>query len=517
MKFEVDGVAIAVFCALFLLVTVLGFVAARWKRGDLGLLDEWGLGGRRFGTVITWFLLGGDLFTAYTFIAVPALVWAVGAGGFFALPYTVLVFPLAFLVMPRLWSVASKHGYVTAADYVKGRFSSRGLSTAVAFTGLLATMPYIALQLVGIQVVLEGLGIQGEWPLIIAFAVLAAFTYTSGLRAPAMIALVKDTLIYATVIVAIIYIPSKLGGWDNIFGAAAQALPERDEPGALVPGTPDAQVAYATLALGSAMALFLYPHALTAVLSSRSQGVVRRNMSLLPAWTFLLGLMALLGYMAIAAGLNVTEPNHAVPGLFVDMFPSWFLGIAFAAIAIGALVPAAVMSIAAANLFTRNVWKEFVHPDISDREESQVAKIVSLIVKVGALAFVLFLPTQYAIDLQLLGGVWMLQTLPAVVLALYTRWFHRWGLLAGWLVGMVTGTWISASQDFAPVWKMPLLGVTGYTGLVALVLNLAVATLITLVLGRRGRADRLDETRPEEYDEIIETRRPAPTVGAGVT
>jgi solute:Na+ symporter, SSS family len=172
----------------------------------------------------------------------------VGAGGFFALPYTILVFPLVFLVMPRLWSVASNHGYVTAADFVRGRFSSRGLATAIAFTGLLATMPYIALQLVGIQVVLEGLGIQGEWPLIIAFAVLAAYTYTSGLRAPAMIALVKDTLIYVTVIVAIVYIPSKVGGWDNIFNSAAQALPGRDEPGALIPGTSDAHVAYATLA-----------------------------------------------------------------------------------------------------------------------------------------------------------------------------------------------------------------------------------------------------------------------------
>ena len=514
--FEVDGVAIAVFCFLFGLVTVLGFVAARWKRGDLGRLDEWGLGGRRFGTVITWFLLGGDLFTAYTFIAVPALVWAVGAGGFFALPYTILVFPFVFLVMPRLWSVASKHKYITAADYVKGRYSSRSLATAVAFTGLLATMPYIALQLVGIQVVLEGLGIEGEWPLIIAFAILAAYTYTSGLRAPAMIALVKDTLIYATVIVALIYIPSKVGGWDEIFSSAANELPNRDEPGALIPSGADAQVAYATLALGSAMALFLYPHALTAVLSSRSQDVVRRNMSLLPAWTFLLGLMALLGFMAIAAGVNVSEPNQAVPALFVDMFPSWFLGVAFAAIAIGALVPAAVMSIAAANLFTRNVWKEFVRRDCSDAEEAQVAKIVSLVVKVGALGFILLLPTQFAIDLQLLGGVWMLQTLPAVMIALYTRWFHRWGLLAGWAVGMVFGTWVAASQDFVPVWQLPLLGVTAYTALTALALNLVVASVITIVLGDRGRADELDETRPDEYDELEEAREPAPSVSAGV-
>jgi solute:Na+ symporter, SSS family len=515
-SFDTDWVALSVFIALFGLVTVLGFVAARWKRGDLDLIDEWGLGGRRFGTAITWFLLGGDLFTAYTFIAIPALVFAVGAGGFFALPYTILVFPLVFLVMPRLWSVASKHRYVTGADYVKGRYGSRSLATAIAFTGLLATMPYIALQLVGIEFVLKGLGVSGEWPLIVAFAILAAFTYTSGLRAPAMIALVKDTLIYLTVIVAIVYITDKLGGFDNIFNAAAEELPKRDEPGAFIPSGADAQVAYATLALGSAMALFLYPHAITAVLSSRSQDVVRRNMSLLPAWTFLLGLMALFGYMAIAAGINVAEPNLVVPALFRDMFPSWFFGVACAAIAIGALVPAAVMSIAAANLFTRNVWKEFVHPDASDREESQVAKIVSLVVKAGALGFVLFLPTKFSIDLQLLGGVWMLQTLPAVVIGLYTGWFHRWGLIAGWLVGMVGGTWIAVSQDYTPVWDTPIVGATVYTGLVALALNLAVATVLTLFMGGRGRSEELDETRAEDYDELHETHEPAPTVGAGV-
>jgi SSS family solute:Na+ symporter len=515
-SFDTDWVALSIFIALFAFVTVLGFFAARWKRGDLDLLDEWGLGGRRFGTVITWFLLGGDLFTAYTFIAVPALVFAVGAGGFFALPYTIIVFPLVFLVMPRLWSVASKHRYVTGADFVKGRYNSRPLATAIAFTGLLATMPYIALQLVGIEFVLKGLGVNGEWPLIVAFAILAAYTYTSGLRAPAMIALVKDTLIYLTVIVAIIYITSELGGFDNIFSAASEALPNRDEPGALSPAGADAQVAYATLALGSAMALFLYPHAITAVLSSRSQDVVRRNMSLLPTWTFLLGLMALFGYMAIAAGINVAEPNLTVPALFRDMFPSWFFGVACAAIAIGALVPAAVMSIAAANLFTRNVWKEFVRPNVSDAEESQVAKIVSLVVKAGALAFVLFLPTKFSIDLQLLGGVWMLQTLPAVVIGLYTRWFHHSALLAGWLAGMVAGTWIAVSQDYTPVWDTPIVEATVYTGLVALTLNLVVSGVLTVLLGGRGREDAADETEPGDYDELRETHEPAPTVGAGV-
>src|SRR3954464_15762770 len=182
MKHETNTVALVVFGVMFLLITVMGFIAARWRRGDLRQLNEWGLGGRRFGTVVTWFLLGGDMYTAYTFIAVPALMFGSGGTGFFALPYTVIVYPIAFIFMARLWSVASARGYVTPADFVRGRFGSRGLGTAVAVTGLLATMPYIALQLVGMKVVLAAMGVHGDWPIIIAFVILAAYTWNSGLR-----------------------------------------------------------------------------------------------------------------------------------------------------------------------------------------------------------------------------------------------------------------------------------------------------------------------------------------------
>src|SRR4051794_39387047 len=212
---DTDTVGLIIFVALFVFVTGVGFGAARWRRAKLDHLDEWGLGGRKFGTVITWFLLGGDLYTAYTFVAVPALVFGAGAIGFFALPYTIIVYPFVFVVFPRLWSVSQKHGYVTASDFVHGRFGSRPLALAVAVTGIFATMPYIALQLVGIQVVLAGMGISGtgfvgDLPLIIAFVILAAFTYSSGLRAPAVIAVVKDLLIYATVLAAVIVIPIEL-------------------------------------------------------------------------------------------------------------------------------------------------------------------------------------------------------------------------------------------------------------------------------------------------------------------
>ena len=219
---HINAVSFTILIVVFVIVTVCGFAASRWRRAeDMMHLNEWGLGGRGFGTFISWFLLGGDLYTAYTFIAVPALVYAVGSAGFFALSYTIMVFPIVFVFAPRLWSIARVHNYVTPADFVRGRYGSHGLGLAVAVTGILATMPYIALQLVGIQSVLTVMGVGGsstntfvkDLPLIIAFIILAAYTYLAGLRAPALIAFVKDTLIYVTVIVAIFYIPARLGGW----------------------------------------------------------------------------------------------------------------------------------------------------------------------------------------------------------------------------------------------------------------------------------------------------------------
>jgi SSS family solute:Na+ symporter len=512
---DTNTTALVVFVVLFAAVTVLGFVASRWRRAKLDHLDEWGLGGRRFGTVITWFLLGGDLYTAYTFIAVPALVFGAGAVGFFALPYTIMVFPLVFVVMPRLWSVCRAHGYVTPADFVRGRYGSRHLGLMVAFTGVLATMPYIALQLVGMQIVLGALGVNGDWPLVIAFLILAAYTYQSGLRAPALIAIVKDSLIYIVILVAVIYIPSKIGGFGAMFDAAEKALPTRDKPGALIPKGADAQIAYATLAFGSALALFLYPHAITAVLSAKSARTVRRNTALLPAYTFLLGLIALLGYMAIARGIDPSNPNFAVPDLFLNIFPSWFVGVAFAAIAIGALVPAAVMSIAAANLFTRSIYKAYLKPDATGAQEATVAKVVSLLVKIGALVIILTLPTKYAIELQLLGGVWILQTLPALVIGLYTRWLHRWALVAGWAVGMVAGTLMAQSQDFAPAYPLDLFGtkINAYTGVFALAANLVVTLVLTVVLRAAGVRDAGDETRAKDFDELAEDAEYPPVKG----
>lgn len=469
-------------------VTILGFLAARWGGANLNSIDEWALGGRRFGTLVSWFLLGGDLYTAYTFIAVPALVYGIGALGFFAVPYATIAYPIALVVLVRFWGYARERGYLTAADFVRDRYNSRTLEIAIALTGVVAAMPYIALQLAGMRTVFAQIGggfelHDGLPALTVAFVLLAAYTYTSGLRAPALIAFVKDTLIYITVIAAIVVIPAKLGGWSHVFAASQAALAARPKRSSIFLSPPQ-YFTYATMALGSALSLFIYPHSITSVLSAKSKEVLRRNAALLPIYSLLLGLLALLGYCAIAAGIDLPQSaaSNVVPLLFTRFFPEWFAGVADAAVVIGALVPAAIMCIGAANLFASNVFAEFSSQRPAG--ETRTAKLLTLGMCAAALAVIFFVRVPYVIEFQLLGGALMLQIFPAFVVGLWTRALHPTALLAGWVCGLVASCAMAYATGFNSNFTLHAFGgsLTGFIALYALIVNLVVASLGTLAL-----------------------------------
>jgi SSS family solute:Na+ symporter len=485
-------------------VCVLGFFGRGWGNANLAKIDEWALGGRGFGTLLSWFLVGGDIYTAYTFIAVPALVYGVGALGFFPLALNFVAYPVALVFLVRFWGIARKRGYVTGADFVRDRFGDRSLEIAIALTGAVALMPYIALQLVGMQVVFAQLGgvfavDKGIPAFTVAFLLVAANTYVSGLRAPALIAVVKDTLIYVTVVAAILVIPAKLGGWQHIFASVQTALSARPK-GASVLLTPPQYFTYATMAIGSGIALFLYPSSITSILAARSKDVLRRNAVLLPIYTLLLGFLGLLGYCAIAAGISVAHGSSAViPLLFAKYFPDWFAGLAGGAIVIGALVPATIMCIGAANLLASNVFREFA----SDRMPLAVSvvKTFTLVMCAGGLFVVFVFPVTFAIDFQLLGGSLIVQTFPAFGLGLFTRWFHPRALLAGWAVGIAVACAMAYAAGFASTYAIDLFGLhlNGFIAVYSLTANLVVAAVGTAVLRVIGVPAGNDRTLAADY------------------
>jgi SSS family solute:Na+ symporter len=470
-------VTLSVFAALFVGVAVLGLFASRWRSVEFTGVEQWGLAGRTFGTVMNWFLLGGDLFTAYTFIAVPALVFGQGALALYSIPYDVVIFPIVFLVMPKLWDACRKSGHVTAADYVTERFGSPTLGRVVGITGIIATVPYIALQMFGIEIVLAQMGVPVAGALIAAFAVLAIFTYLSGLRAPALIAIVKDILIWITMLILIVYIPVRLGGYQRIFAHV---------PVSKLLLAHSNYSSYITLIVGSALALFLYPHAVTGVLSARSTQVIKRNTALLPAYTFLLGLIALLGYFAIAGNVHASPTygaNGTVPALIAKYVPAPLAGVMFGAIAIGALVPASVMSIGAANLFSRNVYNR--RPAAGTRRwELGRSRWFAVGIGVAAVGFILVVPNTYAINFQLAGGAWIIQTLPAVFGSLYIRRLHTGSVLTGLVVGVALSTYLLINDGFKTTYLFTIgsMHVSAYIALVSVLVNGIVVAAGTLAV-----------------------------------
>jgi SSS family solute:Na+ symporter len=308
-------------------------------------------------------------------------------------------------------------------------------------------------------------------------------TYRHGLRAPTVISALKAVAVFVSLTAVTWLVLERLGGPGAVFDGAARRL-----GGDALVLTPEQQPAYATLALGSALALLMYPHVLTAGFAADGPRTLRKVAVALPAWTGLLALFGVLGFAALAAGVRAPEggAEAAVPMLVDRLMPGPLAGLVFGAITVGALVPAAVMSIAAATSFVRNVYVEYVHPTATPKRQVRIAKAVSLIAKAGAVAFVFGLRDQDAINLQLLGGVWILQIFPAVAVGLFTGRLHPRALLAGWGVGMAAGTYLVVREGFSSIVGFGSGPLEIYAGLAALLLNLIVAVAGTAVLERLG-------------------------------
>ena len=486
------------FVVLFAIFVFLGFYGSRWRKGDLNQLHDWALAGRKLGTTLTFFLVGADLYTAYTFVAVPSSIFGKGATYFFAVPYTVITFGVALAFAPKLWTVAKERGYVTASDFIRDRFDSRTLSILAAITGIVSVLPYVALQIVGMRAVLAAM-LVGEGfnssdveavALVISFVILSAFTFTSGLRGATLTGVFKGLVIWPSIGAIIVAVLLKVGG--NFQSTFANAPPK------YLALSQSSVPSYMTLVLGSALALYLYPHAVNGVLSAESAHKLRFSTSLLPLYGLGLALLALLGILVNSVPSAMQFLNnfpqgsqgiYVVPALILNTLPGWLAGVALLAIFVGGLVPAAIMTISQSTLLTRNIIREF-KPDLASKAETDIAKWASVIFKFIALGFVFIVPATYAIELQLLGGIIILQILPSLFIGLYSNWLRKEGLIVGLLVGMFIGIYMALqANNFSTlntsVFSTPFGSL--YIGVITILINLAITVAISLALSRRTR------------------------------
>ncbi|KEO84937.1 sodium:solute symporter family protein [Tumebacillus flagellatus] len=431
-----NSTAFTITAIIVLLVVMIGFVAGR-NKSSRSSVEEWSVGGRRFGTLLVWFLVGADLYTAYTFLALTSQSYTAGSLAFFAIPYCILAYSIAYFFLPRLWKVAKAYKFTTLADYAKGRFDSKLLSAIIAIVGVLMLIPYIDLQLSGIQNTLQiaGSGIVNvKMVVIISFLLVALYTFFSGIKGPTYTAVIKDILIWVVMLFLVVSLPMMhFGSWGSMIDTISQKAPKM----LTIPTSgPKSYLWFTTASLVSALALFMWAHAATGVFTSKSANALRKNAILLPLYNVVLILVIFLGLLAKMVLPANTDAKFALLELVRVSYGGWTQGVVYATIALASLIPCSIMAIGASNLFANNIYRDMINPNVSPKKLTLFTRSMVFVVIGLALICGLMFPTAL-VSLQLLGVSGMVQIFPAIVFSLFWKTQTREATIAGLLVGLV--------------------------------------------------------------------------------
>ncbi|MGE6486945.1 sodium:solute symporter family protein [Paenisporosarcina sp. NPDC076898] len=451
---------------IVLSVVLIGFIAGR-NKSSRSSVEEWSVGGRRFGPLLVWLLVGADLYTAYTFLGLTSTAFAAGSIAFFAIPYTIIAFFVSYFYLPKLWEVSKKHNLTTLADYAKGRFDSKFLSLLIAIVGVLMLIPYIDLQLAGIQDTLTVAGtgyINIKVVVIISFLLVALYTFFSGIKGPAYTAVIKDILVWVIMLFLVASIPIiHFGSWGSMIDKIVTDSPEL----LTIPTTgPKGVPWFLTASLVSGLALFMWAHAVTGVFTAKSADVLRKNAIYLPFYNIVLILVVFLGFAAYLVLPEGSDPRFALLNLIQMSYGGVVQGLAYSTIALASLIPCSIMAIGASNLFANNIYRDFIDPNVKPAKLTMITRSMVFVVIGLALIFGMLFPTAL-VSLQLLGVSGMVQIFPAIVFSLFWRNQTREATIIGLLVGLGVTFGVYATGNSFGIYE-------GFWGLLANILALVL-------------------------------------------
>lgn len=477
-------VALAIVAVVILVVIVLGSLSAR---GIVMNPEQYIVGGRSFGFLFLWLLMAGEIYTSFTFLGAAGWAYGKGAPAFYILCYGPLAYIISYFLLPPVWRIAKHYGLLTGPDFFAQRYQSKGLGVIVALMGVVFLIPYVTLQLTGLQILLgiAGYGAFGAiWSVGIAFMLTAVFVYTAGMRGLAWASVAKDGLVLAGVVFAGVFLPI------HFFGSPANAVTkvlETHPHWMTLPGGAGALGTrwFVSTVLLSACGFWVWPQSMAAAYAAKSDGTLRRNAVFMPLYNVMLLLVFFAGFTALVIhpGLQGSAADQSFMLVVAQHYPSWVLGLLAAAGCLAALIPASSQLLAASSIVVKNVMGDWLSLATGDRERTRATRVVVLVVAVAALWF---WASEKAtlVDLLLIAYNGIAQFFPGLVLAFLWRRATAWGVSAGILVGMAALALIA--KDGLPT-------LAGFNvGLIALGANLVACVCVSL-LSAPPDAVHLDE------------------------
>jgi SSS family solute:Na+ symporter len=456
--------------------TFAGFYARYHHKMDL---EQWTVAGRGFGIVLVWLLMAGEIYTTYTFLGISG--WAYSRGGpvLYVLGYQPLMYVVSFFILPLIWEFGQKYKLQTQADFFHLRYGSTYLSAFVALVGMIFLLPYVQLQLTGLGIIVEiaSYGSIHRTPaMIVAFGLVAGFVFVSGIRGVAWVSVIKDLLLlFAAVFVGISIPYIYFGGIGKMFAALALAKPAH----LVMPGTTKnlGHIWYVSSLMMTSLGFFMWPQNFVAAYTARSGQILRRNAILMPLYSITMPLMIIVGLTAVLVIPNLTNGDLSLLTMVRKTFPAWFLGMIGGAGALTAMVPAASQLLTAATLFSKNLCRPIMAPEMSDRRVAMLARVMVFVLTASALVLAIRSSTTL-VQLLLIGYAGVAQFLPGVLFGLYAKRPSTTAIFAGMMCGVAVVSFLTVTK------RDPWMGWNA--GFLGLCLNFAVAAGVSFVAKRAG-------------------------------
>jgi SSS family solute:Na+ symporter len=472
------NIALVIIFATIAISAGVGIFAGRRLKMNL---ENWTVAGRRFGLILIWLLMAGEIYTTFTFLGASGWAFSKGAPAFYILIYGTLAYTLSFFILPALWKVGKRYGLHTQPDYFIKRYDSRSLGVFVALIGVFSIIPYLQLQLAGLGFIVEVASngnVSSNAAILLAFVLTCVFVYTSGLRGAAWVAIIKDVMMLTAVGVVGIGVPIiYFGSPGKMFEALMAKMPEL----LVFPGsTPNMDVVWVmSTALLTGLGFYMWPHVFGSAFSAKSDKVIKRNAIIMPFYQIPILLIFFVGFTAFLVIPELKNGDMAFLELVNRTYPSWFMGFIGAAGAVTAMVPSAILVLFASTLLAKNVYQAAFRPQANEETVLRLSRILVLVITTFALVFAIFFPNEL-VNLLILGYDGVCQFFPGVVLGLFWRRVTKEGVFTGLVVGIAVVAFLILTH------RDPILGMNA--GFVGLVIN----GFLTLAVSLNTKPKRLD-------------------------
>jgi SSS family solute:Na+ symporter len=468
--------ALLIIFGTIIVSTLVGLYAGRRVKMNL---ENWTVGGRRFGIMLIWLLMAGEIYTTFTFLGASGWAYSKGAPTYYILIYGALAYTLSFFILPELWRLGKRYGLQTQPDFFMKIYGSRFLSVLVAIIGILSILPYLQLQLTGLGFIVEAASngaVSSRLAIGISFLLTCAFVYTSGIRGSAWVSVIKDVMMITAVGIVGIGVPRiYFGGIGKMFKTLIGL-----KPGHLIfPGAaPQMDVLWVmSTVLLTGLGFYMWPHVFGSAFSAKSAKIIKRNAIIMPFYQIPILLVCMVGFTAFLVLPGLKNGDTAFLAIVQKAYPSWFLGFVGAAGAVTAMVPASILVLFASALLVKNVYQTGFNPSAGEGQVMRLSRAMVLVITTAALALALFFPNAL-VNLLLIGYDGVAQFFPGVVLGLFWKRVSGTGVVCGLAAGISLASFlVFGGHD-------PFLGLNA--GFVALVVN-AVLVIAVSLLSRPGK------------------------------